>query len=206
MTRRIHRAERRWTVRVAVAVVAIALTSCATRNETIVLLPEKDGHDAAVVVRHGDTQSVLDKPYAAAQVDRTGTRTYVATPAEVERLFGPALAAQPARPARFTLYFVDGTDRLTEESARMFDSVLAEIARNAVPDIVVVGHTDRVGSDAANDVLARQRADTVRAALLQRGIAPDSVAAEGRGEREPLVPTADGVAEPRNRRVEIVVR
>ena len=206
MARSARRAARRWAARAAAAVAAIALTSCATRQEIVVLLPEKDGHDAAVVVRQGDTQSVLDKPYAAARVDGAGSRTYVASPAEVDRLFGPALAAQPARPARFTLYFVEGTDRLTEESARMFDSVLTEIARNAVPDIVVVGHTDRVGSDAANDVLARQRAEAVRAALLQRGIAADSVAAEGRGEREPLVPTADGVPEPRNRRVEIVVR
>ena len=75
-----------------------------------------------------------------------------------------------------------------------------------MPDVVVVGHTDRVGSDPFNDNLARQRADTVRAELIRRGIAPENIVAVGRGSREPIIPTAAGVAEPRNRRVEIVVR
>ena len=76
-----------------------------------------------------------------------------------------------------------------------------------MPDILVVGHTDLVGSDQVNDALARKRADSRCAAMLiERGIAPDNIVAVGRGKREPLVPTADGVAEPRNRRVEILVR
>jgi len=70
----------------------------------------------------------------------------------------------------------------------------------------VIGHTDKVGTDAYNDALSRQRAEVVRKALLARGIAQDNVVAIGRGKREPIVPTADGVAEARNRRVEIQVR
>ena len=57
-----------------------------------------------------------------------------------------------------------------------------------------------------NDALALRRAETVRAMLIARGVAPENIVAVGRGKRELLVPTADGVAEPRNRRVEIVVR
>jgi len=106
----------------------------------------------------------------------------------------------------FTLYFVEQTDGLTEESRLLLESVIADIARHPVPDIVVVGHTDLLGSDAVNDALARKRAETVQALLAQRGVAPDNMVAIGRGKREPAVPTADGVAEPRNRRVEIVVR
>ncbi len=84
--------------------------------------------------------------------------------------------------------------------------MLSEIAKHPVPDIVVIGHTDSVGSDTFNDALALRRAETVRAMLIGRGLAPDSIVAVGRGKRELLVPTPDGVAEPRNRRVEIVVR
>jgi outer membrane protein OmpA-like peptidoglycan-associated protein len=84
--------------------------------------------------------------------------------------------------------------------------VLAEIARYPVPDIVVVGHTDLVGSDQVNDVLAKKRAQAVEAILVGRGIGTGNIVAIGRGKREPAVPTAEGVAEPRNRRVEIVVR
>jgi len=107
---------------------------------------------------------------------------------------------------QFTLYFVEGKDEFTEISKKDIDGLFAEIASRPVPDVWVVGHTDKVGSDAANDVLSRQRAEVVRKALIARGIAPENIVTIGRGEREPIVPTADGDAEPRNRRVEILVR
>lgn len=69
-----------------------------------------------------------------------------------------------------------------------------------------IGHTDRAGSDAYNDALALRRANAVAAALAAAGVAPGAVAASGKGESEPRVPTADGVREPQNRRVEISAR
>ena len=83
---------------------------------------------------------------------------------------------------------------------------MAEIKARPVPDIVVVGHTDRVGSVADNDRLALRRADAFRKKLVQQGIPDDAIQAAGRGEREPLVSTADETPEARNRRVEILVR
>ena len=182
------------------------LGACATQTGTVVLLPEKDGGDTAVTVRQGDKEVVLDSPYAAARQTTSGPRAYTSSPQEVEAQFGAALAAQPGRPTSFTLYFVEGSDQFTEASQQVLASVLAEIAKQPVPDIVVVGHTDSVGSAAANDALALRRAEVVRAMLIGQGYAAASIAAVGRGERELLVPTPDNVAEPRNRRVEIIVR
>ncbi len=170
------------------------------------LLPDKDSRDTSLVVREGEKQVVLRAPYAAANLTTSGPRAYQSNATEVQTIFGPALAAQPPRPVQFTLYFVEGTDDFTDDSKRSLQRVFAEIAARPVPDIVVIGHTDRVGSDPFNDALARQRAETVRTALIHLGIAPENIVAAGRGKREPAVPTADGVAEPRNRRVEILVR
>ena len=75
-----------------------------------------------------------------------------------------------------------------------------------MPDVLVIGHTDTVGSDQANDVLGQQRADIVRAALIRLGVPGDDIHALSRGKRSLAVPTANGVAEPLNRRVEIIVR
>ena len=75
-----------------------------------------------------------------------------------------------------------------------------------VPDIVVTGHTDTVGSADSNDRLSMQRAERVKAFLMGIGIPPDRIQTAGRGERELLVPSADNIDEPRNRRVEINVR
>jgi OOP family OmpA-OmpF porin len=189
-----------------VAAVTLCAWLGACASGTVVLLPEKDGRLTAVAVKQGDREVVLEEPYAAASVTPVGPRAYRSSPQEVEAQFGLALAAQPSRAASFTLYFVEGKDELTDESKHIVDTIFSEIARRAVPDVLVVGHTDLVGNDEFNDALGLQRAEVVRAALIGRGIPPNDVRAISRGKRAPAVPTADGVAEPRNRRVEIIVR
>jgi outer membrane protein OmpA-like peptidoglycan-associated protein len=184
----------------------LALGGCATPRGAVVLLPERNGKDSAVVVEQGGKQITLTQPYAGATLTSAGPQAQAWTPDTVKSRFGAALDAQPLPPAQFTLYFVEGKDEFTDESRRVIDGIFAEIAKRPVPDVMVIGHTDKVGSDPFNDQLSRQRAEVVRNALLARGIAADKVVAIGRGKREPVVPTADGVAEPRNRRVEIQVR
>ena len=183
------------------------LGACASPPQgSVVLLPDAQGADTAVVVKQDGGELVLDKPYAAAQLTRSGPQKATSSAEQVQQRFGAALAARPLPPQQFTLYFVEGRDEFTDESKRDFDGVFAEIARRPVPDVLVIGHTDKVGNDAFNDALSRQRAEVVRKALVARGIAPESIVVVGRGKREPIVPTADGVAEARNRRVEILVR
>jgi outer membrane protein OmpA-like peptidoglycan-associated protein len=106
----------------------------------------------------------------------------------------------------FTVYFVFDKDELTAESLAQFNRIKAELAVRPAPEVVVIGHTDRVGALEYNDKLSLTRAETVRAALIAAGIMPLQMEVAGRGEREPAVPTADEVKEPRNRRVEIIVR
>lgn len=195
---------RQWRVRVALVMFCALLGACA--SGTVVLLPEKDGRHTAVAVKQGDREILLEEPYAAAKVTPVGPRAYRSSAQEVESQFGSALAARPSRAASFTLYFVEGKDEFTAESSEVVDRILSEIALRPVPDVLVIGHTDLVGSDPFNDALGQQRAETVRAALIRLGIPQSDIRAISRGKREPAIPTADGVAEPRNRRVEIIVR
>jgi len=190
--------------RVAVASIALLLGACS--STTVVLLPEADGRKTELTVTDSRGDIVLDRPYAGVRRNALRTQPYASSADEVKRDFGAALAAQPPREKRFTLHFPEGRDEIADESRAVLDAALAEIAARPVQDVLVVGHTDLVGSGPLNDALARQRAETVRAELIRRGIAADAVQASGRGSREPAVPAAPGVAEPRNRRVEIVVR
>ena len=109
--------------------------------------------------------------------------------------FTPGLAA--VRVDQSLRLAIMAVDRAQECAVLWF----AEIARRPVPDVLIIGHTDTVGTDAFNDGLSRQRGEVVRKALLARGIQIENVVVVGRGKREPIVPTADNVAEPRNRRV-----
>lgn len=178
------------------------------RDETIVLLPGPDGKVGALTVTHEGQQRTLDAPYAAARVQRQGTLEDGGrlTAEQVQQGFAPALGAQPPRPVRFVLYFLDNSDEFTPQSKLEITKIFVEIAGHPSPEIVVVGHTDRVGSLTYNDALSLRRAERVRAGLVQMGIRLEQVSVAGRGEREPLVTTEDEIAEPRNRRVEITVR
>jgi outer membrane protein OmpA-like peptidoglycan-associated protein len=158
-------------------------------------------------VSHDSDRQVLADPYAAVRITSGGRlEPGRVTAQEVRAVFGPALDAQPPPPASFILYLLFGTEQLTAESSRALADVLAEVRRRPDPEVVVIGHTDRVGGFAQNDALSVQRAQRVRQEVLGLGIAPDRIQAVSRGEREPLMPTEDEVPEPRNRRVEITVR
>jgi len=190
-------------MRAAALTATCLLAACAvTPNETVVVLPAPDGHVGGVVVQRGDNRQVLDKPYAA---NRAG-QPAILSPAEVNQSFGSTLGSLPARPATFVLHFITGTDELTPESRAELSKVLAAMRDRPQPDVVVTGHTDTVGDAAANDRLSAQRAERVKGYLVEIGIPVGRIRTAGRGERELLVPTADNVEEPRNRRVEINVR
>ena len=192
---------------IALLCLGLLLGACATSRTTVVLLPEADGRKTEVTVtKDGQAPVTLDQPYAAVREGLFGLKPYRTTAQDVGAQFGSALAAQPARAAKFTLYFIEGKDTLTDESKQLVDTSLAEIARRPVPDVLVVGHTDLVGSHPTNDALSRQRADLIRNELIRLGVAAQNIEVVARGKRDPIVPTADGVAEPRNRRVEVVVR
>ena len=176
-------------------------------DELVVVLPGPDGKVGTVVVQRRGEQAVLSTAYAASRISEGSTPQAQSLGAgEVRKEFQAVLGALPGRPKSFLVYFVEGKDEFTDESRVAFQKILAELRGRSAPDIVVIGHSDRLASDEFNDRLSLQRARRVREELVGLGIPPARIQTAGRGEREPLVPTADGVAEPRNRRVEINVR
>jgi outer membrane protein OmpA-like peptidoglycan-associated protein len=181
------------------------LTACV--SERVVLLPEPDGRPSAVQLQSGSASLVLDTPYQSAR--RQGGSLVDAghlSPEEVQARYGALLGDLPPRPAHFTLYFLEGSSTLTPESVAQFDDLRRALAAHPAAEMRIVGHTDTLGSAAANDALSLERAEAMRAALQAENIVPAKIEVVGRGEREPLVPTADEVAEPRNRRVVIDIR
>ena len=198
--------------RLAAALLSLMMAACAQPEPKIadtvfVVLPDDEGKAGAITVNQGGTSVVLDQPYAAAQVTRQGALEPVVVNAdEVQQIFGDALSAQPRLPQKFLLYFELGGDELVPSSQALLDDVFADIAARGSYTVEVVGHTDRSGNEDYNARLSRERVDTITELLIARGAEAAAISAVGRGELDPLVPTDDGVAEPRNRRVEVTVR
>lgn len=177
-------------------------------SSTVVLLPDADGKAGALELRTGAASQRLDTAYASATSNPRGAFiTRVEDADAVRRRYAEALAARPAMPVSFELVFEFGS---AQDVAPAFQPVLrrllAAVANYPAPEITVIGHTDRVGSEADNDRLSLQRARTVRDLLVQAGVDPAMITIAGRGEREPAVATADGIALAANRRVEINLR
>lgn len=177
-------------------------------QDRVVLLPGADGLPSGeVVVKTAGGEKILNRSYAAADIDRQGgIRARQETAEAVRDRYAAALDAQPQRPVSYTVYFLLNKDELTPDSLPVLEQVKAGLRSRSAPEIVVIGHTDRVGSVSDNDALSLKRAETMRTILVGAGIPADRIEVAGRGEREPQVPTADEVPEPRNRRVEINVR
>jgi outer membrane protein OmpA-like peptidoglycan-associated protein len=175
----------------------------------VVLLPEADGKPSAVVITpNKGAPAVLDKPYAALDVSAEGQIANLRTEsAESVAQRYPALEkALPVPPASTLLFAKPGSTDLTESSDRDLERLLTRLKDLPAPEITVVGHTDTMGSTDLNDRLSQNRADALRQRLIARGVPAERITAIGRGKRQLLVPTADQVDEPRNRRLEVIMR
>lgn len=197
----------------AVAAAALLAAACASLDdkprgpELFAVIPSgADGHVGAIVVHRAGKSQVVNTAYGAQRIDGEGFRRAAITAEDVKKDFGETLAALPGHPTRFTLYFLEGRDELTPDSRGELQRILAELKNRPLPDIAVTGHTDAVGGTKYNDQLSKARAERMREILIEIGLPGERITVAGRGKREPLIATENGVPEPRNRRVEIDVR
>ncbi|MGF6772372.1 OOP family OmpA-OmpF porin [Paraburkholderia sp. GAS199] len=184
------------------------LTACSTPKDRIVLLPDPEGKVGAVVVHSATGEQTIDKAYGQAEVSQSGTiEKTVDSQSDVQTRYADVLAARPPRPMTFTIFFLfDSATELAPESDATVQKLKAVLAKWPAPQLVVVGHTDLAGSQDFNDKLSMRRAQTVAAFLVKEGIPAKEIDVAGRGKREPLVPTADGMPNRMNRRAVITIQ
>ena len=205
-------------LRACLAIVAVSIaTACGPKHisspvrpgqDLIVLLPDSDTNTTGAAGVSNPLGSVdLAAPRDAARVTTNSAPVLTKLSAEeVERIFGDALSALPPAPRRFTLFFRFESDELTDQSQALIPQILAAVKEHAVQDVVVIGHTDTMGTQQANYGLGLKRAMMVRNLLVAAGLNGSTIEATSVGELDPIVKTPDETPEPRNRRVDIAVR
>lgn len=121
--------------------------------------------------------------------------------------FNTAMAELEARPVaqaptgeRLSVFFAHNSAQLTDQSRQALAQVATDMKQRPNERVRVAGHTDRTGSEAYNDQLSAERAQAVKQDLVAEGVPADRISTKALGERDPAVPTPDGVAQPRNRR------
>jgi outer membrane protein OmpA-like peptidoglycan-associated protein/curli biogenesis system outer membrane secretion channel CsgG len=114
-------------------------------------------------------------------------------------------APAPAQSSNFTVYFATGSAELTPEALKTIKDAAAAAKAGQAANLLLEGHTDTQGGELYNLDLSRRRAVVVQGALVQEGIVKNRISLVWYGESQPAVKTADGVAEPLNRRVVIQI-
>ena len=127
--------------------------------------------------------------------------------AKVEAALAPVAEEPPMeQPEPLILFFGFDSSEIDADGQAVIDNAVATADRLGLSEFSVTGHADRAGSEDYNIGLSLRRADAVKAALQSRGIDGAGISVGGRGEAETAVPTADGVRERANRRVEIIIQ
>lgn len=113
------------------------------------------------------------------------------------------LTPLPVEDAKYLVFFDFDKSTIDASGQSVVDAIAAEVARQNLTAVNVVGHADKSGSDKYNQRLGLKRANAVREALQAKGVNARLLKVESMGESAPMVPTPDGVREPANRRAEI---
>ena len=201
-------------------VLLLAAASCAPKRpapqppppapqSVVALLPEPDGTAGEIVVRNQAGTQALNQPNQAVRLVRNDTppsAPYLLTAEEVRRLFGSAIDVLPEPEILFVLHFDENRDVLTAESQALIPAILNAVTQRHSTSISVTGHTDTTATPEYNYALGLRRAQNVENVLLTNGVSAGNVFVSSHGDTDLVVKTGRGVAEPRNRRVEVIVR
>ena len=192
-----------------VLLVLLIISGCATVKDTVVLVHDADGKVGKLTVTtKGGAQTLT---VANTMVEVTGVEKSPSDPkridqSQIDLQFNDSMKALPAAPVSFLLYFLNDSTEMTAESKSNIPEILSLVNKRAFYEISIVGHTDTTGEDDYDMGLSAARAEVVRQTLLSRGIRDGLIDLRYYGKRDPLIPTGDNVREPRNRRVEVIVK
>ena len=171
-------------------------------------MPDADGKVGSVSVSTAAGSQTIDQAFDQATVG-TAASAPSATASlgrdAVEAAHPELLKAMPPKPMLFVLNFLLDKTVLTDESSAMLRAVIQAARERRPTEITVFGHADVSGTPERNLKLSAERAQYVADLLKKSDPLLDRIEVQFFGDTAPLVPTAAGVREPRNRRAEVMI-
>jgi len=198
----------KWARIVSSGIIAAVMLACGPKS-MVVLVPDPDGSVGKISVSTAAGRVDIDQAHQSTIVrsrKEAPAEPSRMDPAEVERLFREALASQPPEAVHFILYFLSDSIELRSVSKQKLPEIAALVKQRWPTTISVVGHSDTQGDKQYNLALSMRRAQAVRRQLVRTGVRKSAIEISSHGEENPLIQTADNVANAKNRRVEVIVR
>ncbi|MCX8083593.1 MAG: OmpA family protein [Calditerrivibrio sp.] len=178
------------------------------KKDLVCLMADEDGKVGKVYVKTEKGEVVIDKNKYFVTIDKDKiSEPTLMSDEEFSKRYSNLLNMEPLKPKSFLLYFLAGSDNLTEESLANVQDLLKEIKSRKDPEILIIGHTDSLGSKEVNYNLGLKRAESVKHIILSSGVLETTpIEILSHGEDDPLIPLPDETSEPKNRRVEIIIK
>ena len=176
-------------------------------GKVAVILGDKSGQKNAITIGTKNGKMRIDEPLTEVKIKKDGTlsKPVKISKEKLEANFGNVMKAIPPKPFSVNIFFKKGV--VPEEDYReKISEVFKEIVKRAPCEVDIVGYTDTKGSEEKNLRIAEKRAAFIKALLEKEHLKIEKINMKAYGESLPLVVTGDEVDEPRNRRVEIIVK
>jgi outer membrane protein OmpA-like peptidoglycan-associated protein len=178
------------------------------KQNLIVLLEEGDARSTVYFSNSAGTTRLMEAKTAirVERADAAPSQPFVIGESETQRLFWETLTVLPEPAVSFLLYFDEARDILTSASLKQVNLLVQAIRDRRSTSISITGHTDTTDSTERNYELGLRRAKSVAELLIKEGLSPENLVIASHGENDLLIKTPDNTDEPRNRRVEVIVR
>lgn len=157
---------------------------------------------------HSTIAALLDDRLPFYTIDATATNYFPFHDTITDPAAFAGVVMSPKEVRAFVLhniYFANGKTRILDSSEAALRELYQFLTSRPNRRIRIVGHTDDIGSDRSNQHLSEGRCREVKRVMVERGIRPERIEIEGRGERDPIVPNTSEYNRQMNRRVEIVL-
>ncbi|MGE4398222.1 MAG: OmpA family protein [Campylobacterales bacterium] len=183
------------------------MVGCADKT-TVTLLPEEGGKVGKIAFVDKSGKSVtIDKAWEKLEVKKDGSASSeVSDEKAVMGKYKDTISAMPPKPLTYFLFFGAESAELNDESIRMLDAAVKEIAAKKANLVVCAGHSDSLGEKEYNMALSLKRAESAARYLIKHGVSKEIIEVRYYADSNPLVKTPHGVPHPKNRRVEVVVK
>ena len=191
-----------------VAVAALTLSGCAQKEVRIILLPEDGGKVGRIELTDKSGKSyTVDKAWEQVELSTDGkAKSEITSEQAVMAQFGQTLSALPIPPATFMIFFKSDSAEILGASLKELEGMLGQIKERKPNQIICAGHSDSLGEKSYNKSLSLKRAEAVQKYLIKHGIDKNIIEISYYGDANPLVKTAPGASNAKNRRVEIIAR
>lgn len=188
--------------------IALLTTGCAYNKVTVCLLHE-EGKSSSIEVYNKNGSQIIDKENYLTTVSSSGESPK--PPKQVSQeyinaLYSSALKSLPSAPDKFILYFEKDSSDIMSESKNKLPLILESIKKRKSVNISIIGHIDTAGTLKDSYELSLSQAKTISEYLLKNGVNNNSLHIEYHGKENPLIPTGNNIDEPRNRRIEVIIR